>query len=150
MEAMAVDHNVNVVAMEKGGRRYAMVCAWAANVAADKMVCAIGPQSATGRAIEAGDEVGFTNLAAGQMGIAFQVGNMEVHSDAADKLEGVEVRQEGGAIVVEGGRVQVVGRVVEVLHLPGCEEENVVYIDIVDAHAADVPALHISDLPKMR
>ena len=55
MEIKAVDHSVNIVGVEKNGRKYAMCVAWATQVAEDKLICAIGPQSATGRAIAAGD-----------------------------------------------------------------------------------------------
>ena len=37
MAIKALDHNVNIIALEKNGRRYAMCCAWVTQVAADKL-----------------------------------------------------------------------------------------------------------------
>ena len=75
MEIKAVDHSVNIVGVEKNGRKYAMCVAWATQVAEDKLICAIGPQSATGRAIAAGDIIGFSNLTKAQIPVAFQLGD---------------------------------------------------------------------------
>lgn len=146
MELKLIDHNVNAIAFEKDGRRYGMCCAWCTQVAPDRLICAIGPQSATGRAIAKGNTVGFSNLAKDQQGVAFQLGDLERHSDSADKTAGLDVRTDGGAIFVNGARAAAKCTVLDVLHLDGIEAENIVYLKIEDGTAADGAALVISDL----
>ena len=57
-----IDHNVNIIALEKNGKNYGMCCAWATQVDEDKILCAMGEQSSTGNVIESGDIVGFSSL----------------------------------------------------------------------------------------
>ena len=147
MNIKAVDHNVNIIAMEKNGRKYGMCCAWCTQIAEDKLLCAIGPQSATGRAIESGDIIGFSNLKKEQAMIAFQLGDLQKHSNTTDKLTGVDYRVDEGAILINGARAEVKCRVLDVLHLQGIEAENVVYLQMLDGKESGGAALHISDLP---
>ena len=146
MDIKAVDHSVNIIAMEKNGTRYGMCCAWAMQAAEDKILCAIGPQSATGRAMEPGDTVGFSNLRKDQAMIAFQMGDLEKHSGEADKLVGIDFRVDDGAILINGARTEIKCKVIDVLHLPGIEMENIVYLQMEDGRENGGDALHISDL----
>ena len=50
MDIKAIDHNVNVLAMKKNGKRYGMCVAWATQISADHILCAVGGQSSTGNA----------------------------------------------------------------------------------------------------
>lgn len=146
MAIKAVDHNVNIIALEKNGRRYAMCCAWVTQVAADKLIAAIGPQSATGKVIAKGDTLGFSNLTSEQKHIAFQIGDLNTHSDTADKLAGIAIHTDGGAIFVDGARAEAKCAVLDVLHLPGIEAKNIVYMQIESGKENGGSSLHISDL----
>lgn len=146
MEIKAVDHNVNIIAMEKNGKRYAMCCAWVTQVGPKQVICAIGPQSSTGNAIEAGDIIGISNLKKEQKMIAFQLGDMDRHSADTDKLGGIDFYSDDGAIVINNARVEMKAKVVEVLHLKELEAENIVYAQILKGKENGGDALHISDL----
>lgn len=146
MEIKAIDHNVNIIGMEKNGKRYAMCCAWVTQVGPEQVICAIGPQSSTGNAIEAGDIIGISNLKREQKTIAFQLGDMERHSADTDKLDGICFRNNDGAIIINNARVEMKGRVIEVLHLKGLEAENIVYVQILEGKENGGDALRISDL----
>ena len=146
MEIKAVDHNVNIIALEKNGRRYALCCAWVTQVAEDKLIAAIGPQSATGKVIEKGDTLGFSNLTTEQKHIAFKIGDLNTHSDTADKLTGIPFHTDGGAILIDGARAEAKCTVLDVLHLPKIEAENIVYRQIEDGKINGGTSLHISDL----
>ena len=148
MNIRVIDHNVNVIAMEKNGKNYGMCCAWAMQVADDKLMCALGPQSDTGKALGAGDLVGFSNLKKGQEDIAFKLGDMNRHSAEADKLAGIACHTEEGAILIDGARAEAKCKVIEVLHLQQNEKENIVYLQILDGKKNEGEALRMSDLTK--
>ena len=42
MEIKAIDHNVNIIAMQKNGKNYGMCCAWCTQAGADKLICCVG------------------------------------------------------------------------------------------------------------
>lgn len=147
MNIKAVDHSVNIIAMQKNGRNYGMCCAWCTQAGEDKLLCCVGPQSTTGRALEKGDTVGFSNLNRNQAGIAFQLGDLNRHSADADKLAGLTYTVDEGAILIPGARTEIKCRVLDILHLPGIEMENVLYLQMVDGKENGGEALHISDLP---
>ena len=146
MNIKAVDHSVNIVGIEKNSRKYAMCMAWATQVAEDKLICAIGPQSATGKVIENGDIIGFSNLTKAQTSVAFQFGDVEKHSDAVDKLGGIDYRMDGSAIIINGARAEIKGKVIDILHLKDIEAENIIYIQILEGKQNEGEPLHISDL----
>ena len=147
MEIKAIDHNVNIIAMQKNGRNYGMCCAWCTQASSDKLICCVGPQSTTGQALEKGDVVGFSNLSKSQMMIAFQLGDLEKHSADTDKLTGIDYRVDEGAVLIKGARVEVKCRVIDILHLPGIEMENVLFLQMMDVNENGGDALHIADLP---
>ena len=147
MSIKAIDHNVNFIAMQKNGKNYGMCCAWCTQAAEDKLICCVGPQSTTGQAIRKDDIIGFSNLSKGQMMTAFQLGDMQKHSAEVDKLAGIEYTVDEGAILITGARAEVKCKVIEVLHLPGIEIENVLYLQILDGRETGAEALHIADLP---
>ena len=107
MDIKAIDHNVNVLAMKKNGKRYGMCVAWATQISADHILCAVGGQSSTGNAIEEGDIVGFSNLANGQQMVCFTLGDMEKHSDTVDKLVNIPCAEDDGAILIDGARTAI-------------------------------------------
>lgn len=148
MDIKAVDHSVNIIAMQKGGKNYGMCCAWCTQAGEDRLICCVGPQSTTGQALEKGDIVGFSNLNNQQMMIAFQLGDLKRHSADEDKLAGIDFTVDEGAILISGARTEIKCRVLDILHLQGIEAENVLYLEMLDGKENDVPALHIGDLPK--
>ncbi len=48
----ALDYSVSVIAIKKKEELLGMTCAWAMQVDYDKMVCLLGVQSQTGKALE--------------------------------------------------------------------------------------------------
>ncbi|MBQ9263270.1 MAG: flavin reductase [Clostridia bacterium] len=147
MEIKAIDHNVNIIALQKNGKNYGMCCAWCTQAAADKLICCVGPQSATGRAIEKGDIIGFSNLNKAQMPIAFRLGDINSHSSETDKLAGIDYTVDEGAVLINDARVVVKCQVIDILHLPGIEMENILYLQMADGKENGGEALHIADLP---
>ena len=144
MKLEAVDHCASVIALEKGGKRYGMCCAWAMNADYDRVVCLIGSQSATGRAIAKGDVVGFSNLLRSQAAIAAKLG--DGHSDSMDKFEGIDIDVDGGAITIPGSRVVMRCQVIDVMSLPGQDGDRLVYMQILDGVKNGGDALRMSDL----
>ena len=147
MEIKAIDHNVNIIAMQKNGKNSGMCCAWCTQAGADKLICCVGPQSTTGQALEKGDIVGFSNLNKAQMMIAFQLGDLQKHSADTDKLAGVDYSVDDGAILISGARAEVKCQVIDILHLSGIEAENVLYLQMLSGKENGGDALHIADLP---
>lgn len=146
MPLRAIDHNVNIIAMEKEGHRYGMCCAWVTHCAEDRLLCFVGPQSVTGQALRKGDTVGFSNLMKGQEAIAFSVGDTSRHSPDSDKLAGIDFENDEGALIVKGARCEAKCRVVDVLHIEGIEQENALYLEIVKVKMNDGESLHMSDI----
>ena len=147
MDIKAIDHNVNIIAMQKNGKNYGMCCAWCTQAGEDKLICCVGPQSTTGQALEKGDVVGFSNLTKAQMAVAFQLGDLKKHSSDTDKLAGIEHTVDEGAVLISGARAEVKCRVIDIFHLPGIEMENVLYLQMLDGKENGGDALHIADLP---
>ena len=58
----ALDYSVSVIAIKKKEELLGMTCAWAMQVDYDKMVCLLGVQSQTGKALEVGDILGILSL----------------------------------------------------------------------------------------
>lgn len=140
----AVDHSVTVIAFEKHGKKYAMTCAWAMMVDYDKLVCLIGSQSVTGKNISKNDFIGVSALNKKQKDIAERLG--DVHSDEADKLKDLEVEYNDTAIVIKRASRQMICRVIDILHLPGIEEDNLVYLQIVESEEYNENFLHMSEM----
>ncbi len=146
MPISAVDHSVNIIAMEKDGHKYAMCCAWVTHCAENRLICFVGPQSVTGSNLRKGDTVGFSNLAKGQERIAFSIGDLKRHSPDSDKLNGIDCYVDEGALLIRGARCEAKCRVIDVLHLEGIEAENALYLEILSAKENEGSPLHISDL----
>ena len=149
MDIKAIDHNVNVLAMKKNGKRYGMCVAWATQISADHILCAVGGQSSTGNAIEEGDIVGFSNLANGQQMVCFTLGDMEKHSDTVDKFVNIPCAEDDGAILIDGARTAIKCRVIKRVKIEGVDTANMVCLEMLSGNENDVPALHIADLGGM-
>ena len=133
----AFNYGANVLAFEKNNMKYAMTCAWAMQVDYDKVVCLLGSQSVTGKAIEKGDIVGLSALNEKQENIAFKIG--ETHSDQCNKFEGIDYKQDGSAIYINDSTKIMKLEIIDVLHLAEIEEDNLVYGRIINYVENDVP-----------
>ena len=134
----AFDHCVSVIAYQKDGRKYGMTCAWAMQVDYDKLVCLIGSQSDTGRQIKEGQEIGVSVLAKHQKAIAEHFG--EEHSSSFDKFEGVTYTEKESALLIPNSARAMVCQVIEVLHLKGIEEDQLVYTALYNLKQAFILA----------
>lgn len=143
MSFRAVDHSVNIIAYEKEGRRYAMCCAWAMMADYDKLLCLIGSQSSTGKHIQEGDIIGVSSLSRKQKDIALALG--ERHSDETDKLKGIACAVKNTAILIEDAATEMVCEVIDVLHLPEIEADNLLYLRILEHKEKQEPFLHMED-----
>lgn len=144
MSFRAVDHSVNVIAYVKEERKYAMCCAWMMMADYDKLLCLIGSQSSTGRHLQAGDIIGVSSLNRKQKEIAATLG--EKHSDETDKLQGIPFTRKRTAILIEGAATEMVCEVIDVLHLPEIETDNLVYLRILEHKQNQGSFLHMENL----
>ena len=129
MSYSAVSSGVNIVTIEKDGSFKAMACAWASMVDFDKVVMLIGSQSETGSVIKKGDIIGFSALSSNQADIAEKI--WSVHSSRVDKKSIASFEKLDKAYVVQDARTQNELEVIDVLHLEGIEEDNLVYARII-------------------
>lgn len=133
----AFNYGANAIAFEKENRKYAMTCAWAMQVDYDKILCLLGSQSASGKAIKKGDIIGVSALSSLQESIAFKLG--ENHSDEVNKLEGIDYSFDGSAILIDGCSKAMKVEVIDVLHLEGIEEDNLVYGKVIKSIENNLP-----------
>ena len=144
MAFTAFNHSVSVVGFVRRNQKYCMTCAWAMQVDYDKIMMLIGSQSVTGSKILKGDILGVSALSKYQKDIALKIG--EAHSDETDKLEGIQYQISEDAIyILNASRIMKV-RVLDVLHLPGIAEDNLIYCEIIDHIETIFPFLNMSDL----
>ena len=140
----AVDHCVTIVAFEKNQRKYGMTCAWCMMVDYDKIVCLLGTQSVTGRNINKGDIVGVSSLSTDQKEIALSFG--DGHSDEIDKFSQCEINQNNTAITIKESCREMVCEVIDVLHLEGIEEDNLIYLKVKNYVENNDSFLHYMDI----
>lgn len=133
----AFNYGANVIAFEKENRKYAMTCAWAMQVDYDKILCLLGSQSVSGKAIKKGDIIGVSALSNLQEAIAFKLG--ENHSDEVNKLEGIDYSFDESAILIDGSSKTMKVEVIDVLHLEGIEEDNLVYGKVIKSVDNELP-----------
>lgn len=144
MSYQAFNHSVNVVGFVRNNQKYCMTCAWAMQVDYDKVMLLIGSQSVTGSKILKGDIIGVSALSKYQKDIALKIG--DAHSDEVDKLAGIQYQISQDAIyILNASRIMKI-RVLDVMHLPGIEEDNLIYGVIVDHIETVFPFLNMSDI----
>jgi len=102
-----------------------MICAWATQVDYDKIMMLLGAQSVTGKNIAKGDIIGVSALSVFQEDVLNILGYD--HSDTVDKFKQLDYTMEGSAILINNASVAMVVEVIDVLHLPGIEEDNLIY-----------------------
>ena len=133
----AFNYGANVIAFEKENRKYAMTCAWAMQVDYDKILCLLGSQSVSGKAIKKGDIIGVSALSNSQEAIAFKLG--ENHSDEINKLEGLDYSVDDSAILINASSKMMKVEIIDVLHLEEIEEDNLIYGRIIKSTENKLP-----------
>lgn len=107
---------VNVIAYKKDNHRYGMTCSWATMIDYDIVGMLLGFSSATAKHLQVGDEVGISALSKLQADIAMTFGNG--HSDEIDKFKNTSFLENNSAILIQNARIQMVGKVINILHIP--------------------------------
>lgn len=125
MELTAFNYGANAVSFIKNERKYGMICAWAMQADYDKILMLLGTQSITGKNICKGDIIGVSALNENQQDIIKSLG--ENHSDDTDKFSNIKYTINDSAILIDGATNCMVVEVIDVLHLEGIEQDNLVY-----------------------
>jgi flavin reductase (DIM6/NTAB) family NADH-FMN oxidoreductase RutF len=102
-----------------------MICSWATQVDYDKIVMLLGAQSVTGNNIAKGDIIGVSVLSIHQEDVMNTLGSD--HSDEVDKFANIKYTRNDSAILIDNACVCMTVEVIDVLHLEGIEEDNLVY-----------------------
>jgi flavin reductase (DIM6/NTAB) family NADH-FMN oxidoreductase RutF len=125
MKLSAFNYGANAVSFIKNEKKYGMICAWAMQADYDKLLMLLGAQSVTGKHIQKGDLIGVSALGENQQDVVEALGDS--HSDETDKFINIKHTIEDSAILIEGASNCMVVEVLDVLHLPGIEEDNLIY-----------------------
>lgn len=131
MSLHAFKMGVNVVSFIKNNKMYGMSCAWASQVGYEEIILTIGSQSVTGKVLEIGDVIGVSALNSEQEHIAMQFGTS--HSDTSDKFKGIDFVIDGSAILINNASRMMKVEVIDIMHLKGIEEDNVVYCKVLSS-----------------
>lgn len=142
MSFTAFNYGANVIAFKKGDIKYAMTCAWAMQVDYDKILCLLGSQSVSGKAIKKGDIIGVSALSDKQESVAYQLGDN--HSDEIDKLSGIDYTIEESAIYINNSSKIMKVEVIDVLHLEEIEEDNLIYGRLIESVDNKLPFYRFS------
>lgn len=102
-----------------------MICAWAMQVDYDKILMLLGAQSVTGKNIEKGDIIGVSALNKNQEDVVDALGFN--HSNETDKYKNIKYTIKDSAILIDDASNCMVVEVLDVLHLNGIEEDNLIY-----------------------
>ena len=125
MNLKAFNYGANAVCFLKNNHKYGMICAWATQVDYDKIIMLLGSQSVTGRNIEKGDIIGVSVLSEKQVDVMNALGYN--HSNEVDKFKNIDYTLTDTAILIDNASVRMVVEVLDVIHLNGIEEDNLVY-----------------------
>ncbi len=139
MSLKAFNYGANAVCLFKNNHKYGMICSWAMQVDYDKILLLLGSQSVTGQVIEKGDIIGVSALSSGQEKVVEKLG--DGHSDLIDKFKDLDYYIEQNAILIKNASVNMVVEVLDVLHLPGIEEDKLVYGLIKSYNLNNIPML---------
>lgn len=125
MEISAFNYGANAVGFIKNEKKYGMICAWAMQADYDKILMLLGAQSITGKNICKGDIIGVSALNENQRDIMDSLGSN--HSDDIDKYVNIKYTIKDSAILIDDASNCMVIEVLDVLHLDGIEEDNLIY-----------------------
>jgi flavin reductase (DIM6/NTAB) family NADH-FMN oxidoreductase RutF len=125
MELTAFNYGANAVCFTKDEKKYGMICAWAMQADYDKILMLLGTQSITGKNISKGDIIGVSALSENQQEIVEALGNG--HSNETDKFATIKYTTKDSAILIENASNCMIVEVLDVLHLEGIKEDNLIY-----------------------
>lgn len=125
MKLSAFNYGANAVSFIKDDKKYGMICAWAMQVDYDKILMLLGAQSITGKNIRKGDIIGVSALNENQENIVDALGS--AHSDDTDKFTNIKYTIDDTAILIDDASNCMIVEVLDVLHLDGIEEDNLIY-----------------------
>lgn len=109
---MIFEQGANIIGIKKD-INYVMTCAWAMQLDDDKICILLGSQSVTSRNINVGDVIGVNPLSSNQKDLALKIG--DGHSNEINKLEGVKFHYDDKAILIDGAKVNIKAKVIDVL-----------------------------------
>jgi flavin reductase (DIM6/NTAB) family NADH-FMN oxidoreductase RutF len=125
MKLSAFNYGANAVSFIKNEKKYGMICAWAMQADYDKILMLLGAQSITGKNIKKGDIIGVSALNENQEDVVDALGSS--HSDERDKFKNIKYTVKDSAILIDDASNCMIVEVLDVLHLNGIEEDNVIY-----------------------
>lgn len=125
MELSAFNYGANAVSFIKNEKKYGMICAWAMQTDYDKILMLLGAQSVTGKNIRKGDIIGVSSLNENQQNVVDALGLS--HSDDTDKFKNIRYTVKDSAILIDDASNRMIVEVLDVLHLPGIEKDNLIY-----------------------
>lgn len=125
MKLSAFNYGANAVSFIKDDKKYGMICAWAMQADYDKVLMVLGAQSITGKNISKGDIIGVSVLNENQQHIVDALGHS--HSDDDHKFKDIKYTIKDSAILIDDASNCMIVEVLDVLHLDGIEEDNVIY-----------------------
>ncbi|MBL4936858.1 hypothetical protein JK636_13940 [Clostridium sp. YIM B02515] len=125
MELSAFNYGANAVGFVKDEKKYGMICAWAMQADYDKILMLLGAQSVTGKNIKKCDIIGVSALSENQQDVVDALGSS--HSDASDKFTNIKYTLKDSAILIDNASNYMIVEVLDVLHLNGIEEDNLIY-----------------------
>ncbi len=121
----------NVLAYNKNGKKYGMTFAWGMMIDQDIVCCLLGTQSDSANNLTVGDIVGISALSTMQEKIAFHFG--ENHSLKQDKFQNIKyLEKSNGAIIIPDSKVMLVGKVIEINHVPKGNEDYLIVIKVLE------------------
>ncbi|GFP76986.1 flavin reductase [Clostridium fungisolvens] len=125
MNLSAFNYGANAISFIKNEKKYGMICAWSMQADYDKVLMMLGTQSITGKNISKGDIIGVSALNEDQQNVVDALGNS--HSDDTDKFANIKYTVKDSAIVIDDASNCMVVEVLDVLHLEGIEQDNLIY-----------------------
>lgn len=125
MNVSAFNYGANAVSFVKNGKKFGMICAWAMQADYDKILMLLGAQSITGKNIQKGDIIGVSSLNENQQDVVDALGNS--HSDDTDKFINIKYSVNDSVILIDDASNCMIVEVLDVLHLNGIEEDNLIY-----------------------
>jgi flavin reductase (DIM6/NTAB) family NADH-FMN oxidoreductase RutF len=134
MKLSAFNYGANAVSFVKNEKKYGMICAWAMQADYDKILMLLGAQSITGKNISKGDIIGVSALSENQEDVVDALGSS--HSDETDKFKSVKYTVRDSAILIDDASDCMVVEVLDVQHLNGIEEDNLIY-GLVKSHTSN-------------
>jgi flavin reductase (DIM6/NTAB) family NADH-FMN oxidoreductase RutF len=125
MNLSAFNYGANAISFIKNEKKYGMICAWSMQADFDKVLMLLGAQSVTGKNISKGDIIGVSALNENQQDVVDALGNS--HSEAEDKFVDIKHTVKDSAILIDDASNRMVVEVIDVLHLEGIEQDNLIY-----------------------